>query len=278
MTGTDEQVRTLAARYGATVKKSLRGGAVLEVTAGQLDALSQDPDVDHLSGDVPVQRGWAVTTEATGADQVWAERSRVCAASPAAASASRSSTPASARITSALQQARRRQRRLHRRQKRGRRSTSTATARTSPGIIAGGGDGEYPGVAPGAHIVSLRVLGADGSGDTSDVIDAIDWAIEHRGAVQHPRSSTCRSGTRCSSRIATIRCARPCSARSTRACSSWRRRAISARPTDGRPIVGGIISPGNSPAALTVGALNTQGDGAAVRRRDGDLQLARARR
>ena len=28
---------------------------------------------------------------------------------------------------------------------------------------------------------------------------------------------------------------------------------------DGRPVVGGISSPGNSPAALTVGALNTRG-------------------
>ena len=45
---------------------------------------------------------------------------------------------------------------------------------------------------------------------------------------------------------------------------------------DGRPIVGGIISPGNTPGALTVGALNTRGTAAAVRRRDGELQLARS--
>ena len=31
------------------------------------------------------------------------------------------------------------------------------------------------------------------------------------------------------------------------------------KTADGRPIVGGIVSPGNSPAALTVGALNTKG-------------------
>ena len=48
------------------------------------------------------------------------------------------------------------------------------------------------------------------------------------------------------------------------------------KTADGRPVVGGIISPGNSPAALTVGALNTQRHGAALGRRDGDLQLARA--
>ena len=31
------------------------------------------------------------------------------------------------------------------------------------------------------------------------------------------------------------------------------------KTADGRPIVGGIVSPGNAPAALTVGALNTKG-------------------
>ena len=48
------------------------------------------------------------------------------------------------------------------------------------GIIAGSPDSGYAGVAPGAHLVSLRVLKADGSGDTSDVIAAIDWALRNR--------------------------------------------------------------------------------------------------
>ncbi len=34
------------------------------------------------------------------------------------------------------------------------------------------------------------------------------------------------------------------------------------KTTDGRPVVGGIVSPGNSPAAITVGALNTKGTAA----------------
>ena len=70
VSGTDEQVRALATRYGAVLKKSIRGGAVLEVTGGQLEAMSDDPSVDHLSGDTRVQR-MAVTNEATGATQVW---------------------------------------------------------------------------------------------------------------------------------------------------------------------------------------------------------------
>jgi hypothetical protein len=54
--GDSAKVETLAKRYGARVLKTLRNGAVLQVTGGQLDALSQDADVDHLSGDVPVVR------------------------------------------------------------------------------------------------------------------------------------------------------------------------------------------------------------------------------
>ena len=52
------------------------------------------------------------------------------------------------------------------------------------GTIAGSDEGGYAGVAPGAHIVSLRVLEGDGSGETSDVIAAIDWAIENQRGVQ----------------------------------------------------------------------------------------------
>ena len=70
VSGSEELVVTLATRYGARVTKTLRGGAVLEVTGGQLDALSQDPDVDHLSGDVPVHRMMALANEAIGADQL----------------------------------------------------------------------------------------------------------------------------------------------------------------------------------------------------------------
>ena len=39
---------------------------------------------------------------------------------------------------------------------------------------------ELQGVAPGAYLVNLRVLGDDGSGVISSVIEAIDWAIEHK--------------------------------------------------------------------------------------------------
>ena len=51
------------------------------------------------------------------------------------------------------------------------------------GLVAGN-SAEFKGVAPGAWLVSLKVLGADGSGRTSDVINAIDYAIAQQGPVR----------------------------------------------------------------------------------------------
>jgi serine protease AprX len=46
--------------------------------------------------------------------------------------------------------------------------------------VAAGASAKYPGAAPGAKIVSLRVVGADGSALTSDVIAAADWIYRNR--------------------------------------------------------------------------------------------------
>jgi len=50
------------------------------------------------------------------------------------------------------------------------------------GIVAGNGrssNGLYAGIAPGVDIVALRVLGDDCAGNTSDVIDALEWIGRH---------------------------------------------------------------------------------------------------
>ena len=176
VSGRPRRCETLATRYGAPVKKALHGGAVLEVDrraarraqpgrrrrppVGRRAGLPDDGGDDRRRS-APTRCGPGVERHAR--------------ASPAAASAWRSSTPAS---------------RTHRALRgrvvvtvdftgdRGRATaTTTATARTSPGIIAGGDDDGYPGMAPGATLVNLRVLGADGSGETATSSTAIDWAI-----------------------------------------------------------------------------------------------------
>jgi serine protease AprX len=54
------------------------------------------------------------------------------------------------------------------------------------GIVAGSGaasNGQYAGVAPGASIVALKVLDANGAGTTSNVMAALDWVLANH--VQH---------------------------------------------------------------------------------------------
>ena len=49
------------------------------------------------------------------------------------------------------------------------------------GTIAGDGEGNplYKGVAPGAALVGVKVLGANGSGSTAGVISGIQWAVQN---------------------------------------------------------------------------------------------------
>src|SRR4029453_6377204 len=72
VSGADGAIDQLVARYGARLMKRLRGCAVLQATGGQIDAIAQDGDVDHVAGNAIVRRMTAEMTEATGADQVWA--------------------------------------------------------------------------------------------------------------------------------------------------------------------------------------------------------------
>lgn len=49
------------------------------------------------------------------------------------------------------------------------------------GIIAGSGyssNGKYTGIAPKSNILSIKALDENGSGNTSDIIKALSWAIE----------------------------------------------------------------------------------------------------
>src|SRR5512136_2039982 len=53
--GDAARAQQLAARFGLRVKKVLESGAVLEGTAGQIDAAAADPDIAHLSLDAEVK-------------------------------------------------------------------------------------------------------------------------------------------------------------------------------------------------------------------------------
>src|SRR5262245_4609638 len=53
--GSPETVKRIAARHRLRILRMLEHDAVLEANGAEIAALSADPEVDHLSGDLPVQ-------------------------------------------------------------------------------------------------------------------------------------------------------------------------------------------------------------------------------
>ena len=271
VTGTEDQVRTLAARYGATVKKSLRSGAVLSLTAGQLDALSQDADVDHLSGDVPVIR-MGVTTETIGAEQVWA----------GALEGVRGFTGRGVGVAIIDSGVWEHHKDLQKRVVVSVDFTGAKKADGDPyghgthvaGLIVGGGS-EYPGVAPDASLDQPagdggRRLRPDQQRDRrARVGDRSPRRLQHPHHQYVARPPGARVVPRRSAvpgRAARGRCGHPRGGVGGEFRQDRRRPADRQRHRLAGQLAGGADGRG----------AQHQGHGAAVRRRDGDLQLARA--
>jgi serine protease AprX len=129
------------------------------------------------------------------------------------------------------------------------------------GIIAGNGfdsDGGRTGIAPGAHLVVLRVLDGEGRGYVSDVIAALEYAIDHRQEFNI--------------RIVNVSIAAGVfESYNTDPLTLAAQRAVQAgmvvvaaagnigQGVNGRTLYGGITSPGNAPWVLTVGASSHMG-------------------
>jgi serine protease AprX len=110
----------------------------------------------------------------------------------------------------------------------------------------------FTGVAPAVQILSLRALAPDGSGYTSDIIAAIDWAIRFRStynirvlnlSLGHPIYESYATDPLC---------------RAVRAASDAGILVVVAAGNDGAvgSGFGTISSPANEPTALTVGAMD----------------------
>ncbi len=132
------------------------------------------------------------------------------------------------------------------------------------GLVAGSGYSskqvglDFTGVAPKANIVSLRVLDEYGRGQLSHVIAAVDWTIAN--------------GPTFKIRVLNLSLAAPPidSYRDDPLCQAIERASraglvvVAAAGNfgigpDGTKVYGAITSPGNSPAAITVGATDTRG-------------------
>ena len=148
-----------------------------------MEALSNDAEIEALSGDPVVRSHMAMTTATTGADAAWA-------GTVAALGAVNGRGIGVAIIDSGIAD----HPALRNRVVASVDFTDRAAAAAADeyghgthiaGIIAARSfsntaEGAESGMAPAAHLINLKVLGADGSGQASDVIEAIDWAIRYR--------------------------------------------------------------------------------------------------
>ena len=129
------------------------------------------------------------------------------------------------------------------------------------GTIAGNGfdsSGARRGVAPGARLVVLKVLDETGDGHISNVIAAIDYAIQQRA-----RFNIRVINLSVSSGVYESYLTDPLTLAAKRAVDAGIVVVTAAgnlgRTSRGRPQFGGVTSPGNAPWVLTVGASNHQG-------------------
>ena len=118
--------------------------------------------------------------------------------------------------------------------------------------------GYYSGVAPGVKIINVRVLDAEGKGNASHVIGALDWIIANKSA-HNIRVVNMSLGTPASQSYKTD----PLCLAARRAVNAGIVVVASAgnngKDAAGAKRYGSINSPGIEPSVITVGATNTYG-------------------
>src|SRR5580765_3884795 len=267
LTGDPAHIAAIAARHQLQILHLLENGAVLSASSGEVTDLASDSYVPAISGDLPVRPWMTVSNAASAADQVRAGSSGLLGIG--AIPAVNGSGIGVAVIDSGVNPHPALKNRIVA-------NVSLVTDDPSfldafghgthvAGIIAGSGTAALGvtslytgGIAPGANIINVRVLGADGSGLTSDVIAGIDWAIANRTkynirvinlSLGHPVTEPSATDPLCEEVLNATNAGIVVVASA----------GNSGKLADGTPILGGISSPGNSPWAITVGALNTWG-------------------
>lgn len=122
------------------------------------------------------------------------------------------------------------------------------------GIIAGDGSGSrgrYRGMAPEASIISVKVLGANGTGKVRDVEKGIDWVISHRKEyniriVNISIGTPSEQGTEKDRLLEAVNALWDCGV------------VVVAASGNNGPSPRSITVPGSSPKVITVGASDDQ--------------------
>jgi serine protease AprX len=262
--GTSDDIHAIAQRHHLTILKQLADGAVFAANGDEMSDLAADAGVGFLSGDPIVHTGMSVSNVATAADQTRAGAPGLLGigAIPGVSGAGIGVAVLDSGIGPHTALA-----------KKVVASVSTVTGDPSvgdafghgthvAGIIAGSATSVTPlyngGIAPGVQLINVRVLGANGAGYTSDVIAGIDWAIANQAryniriinlSVGHSVMESAADDPLCQA------VARAAAAGIVVIAAAGN----DGRTPDGARVLGGISSPGNSPYAITVGAINTGG-------------------
>ncbi|MDQ6669807.1 MAG: S8 family peptidase [Chloroflexota bacterium] len=123
------------------------------------------------------------------------------------------------------------------------------------GIIAGDGTrsaGQYVGMAPGANIVSVQVLDANGNGRVSSILRGLDWVIAHQ-AQYNIRIVNMSFGAIAQGSYITDPMAAGVEVAWTRGL------VVVAAAGNGGPSSGTVDTPGIDPYAITVGSSDDRG-------------------
>ena len=186
--GPKAEADRLAKEYGLKVARHFNGLAVLTGTSAQFDAVASDPNVHSMTDDGRVQGTMATTTVSTGASQLWGRGPRnyggLTGAGITVAVIDSGVDRHHPDVAPSLMLEK----------------DFTGTGEGDEyghgthvaGIIAGRGsrvgtESTYVGMAPGAAIVSLKVLTADGTGLRVERARVVRVDPGEQGPIQHPR-------------------------------------------------------------------------------------------
>lgn len=259
LTASAARIQRIAARHGLTVTKWLDHGAVLAVPAHAVAGLADDVDVDQLASNQTLRAQDAVTNETIGADLVQAGTWNADGGGKAYDGRGVGVALVDSGVALMPQLAGRIVARVDFTRPGGLGLDAYGHGTHVAGIIAAQsgrhGDG---GVSPGAHIVSLKVLDENGLGTADNVIEAIDWTVRNAKKFKIRVINLSLGGP-----VLQPAADDPICQAVERAYRAGLVVVVSAgnvgKTADGKTIYGGITTPGISPYALTVGAVNTKG-------------------
>ena len=266
--GPANSLASLGHGIAGVLKRDLGEAIAIEVNDAQLEALQRNPLYSHISGDLPVAGDMAITNQVTAATSVWQGTPGllglggtpgytgagvgVAILDSGIATHTALDSRVVARVNLVLDEP-------------GVTGDPFGHGTHLAGIIGGNRTAATyvtpafaGGSAPSVRLIDVRVLGSRGSGRTSDVIAGIDWVIANRLAYNirvinlslgHPVTEPSATDPLCQA------VARAVTAGITVSVSAGNYGLTST----GAPVLGGITSPGNSPLAVTVGALDTHG-------------------